>query len=191
MRRAPVPTLAQVPDVRAATERDTTSEVVRLLALHAVVIALVVLVVAVLLLPVPVAILVAVAAGVGATALRLRGVDARLGAAMAARPVAEGERARLENVTESVAMAVGVAPPLLYVIDSPSGNAVAWGTGRGPAHCAYTTGLLDSMDRVQLEAVVGHQLAVVHGGGLDVVTIGHALLGPVAKGPLEAVVSSA
>lgn len=179
-----------MPDVRTDTESETTGEVVRLLVLHAAVIAIPVLVVTVLVLPVIVAVLLAVAIGAGTTMLRLRGIDARLASAIGARPLGGGEHARLESVTESVAMAVGVAPPVLHVIESPSVNAVAWGSGTGPARCAFTTGLLDSMDRVQLEAVVGHQLAVVRGGGLDVVTIGTALLGPLAKGPFEAAVAS-
>lgn len=179
-----------MPDVRTDTETDTTGEVVRLLVLHAVVVAVPVLLVSIFLLPVLVAVVLAVLIGAGVTILRLRGIDGRLASAMAARLLAAGERPRLESVTESVAMALGVGPPDLYVIESPSVNAVAWGDGTGPSRCAFTSGLLDTMDRVQLEAVVGHQLAVVRGGGLDVVTIGTALLGPIAKGPLEAAVAS-
>jgi heat shock protein HtpX len=154
------------------------------------VVAIPVLFVAIFLVPVFVAVVLAVVVGAAVTMLRVRGVDARLASAMGAQPLADGARPRLESVTESVAMAVGVSPPELYVIDSPSLNAVAWGGGSGPARCAFTTGLLDSMDRVQLEAVVGHQLAVVRNGGLGVVTVGTALLGPIAKGPLEAAVAS-
>lgn len=174
-----------MPDVRTATERDSTTEVLGVVAAHAAIIAVPVLVVALVLVPALVAVAISLLVAAVVTALRLRGVDDRLAAAMGARRLGEGERPRLDSVVESAAMAVGVAPPELFVVDEATCNAVAWGTGNGPFRCAFTTGLLDSMDRVELEAVVGHQLAVISEGGLPVVTIGTALFGPVATGPLE------
>ena len=178
-----------MPDVRTAAERDTSTEVLGVVAAHAAIVAVPVLVVALFFVPVLVAVVLAIVAAAAVTALRLRRVDDRLGAAMGAVRLPEGERPRLESVAESVAMAVGVAPPELFVIDEAACNAVAWGIGNGPFRCAFTTGLLESMDRVELEAVVGHQLAVVREGGLPVVTIGTALFGPVAKGPLEGAIA--
>lgn len=186
-----------MPDARATTlnatrlaERDTTSEVVLLVALHTALIAVPVFVVTVFLIPLLLALIVAVVAGAVVTALRLRNIDTRLASAVGAVALAEGDRPRLDSVTESVAMAVGVATPQLSLIDSPSCNAIVWGSGSGPVRLAVTSGLVDSMDRLQLEAVMGHQLAIVANGGIDVVTIGSALFGPLARGPLEAFVGS-
>lgn len=177
-------------DVRTATERDT-SGVVAFVAVHAAVVALVVLVLTVLLLPVWLSVLLALVAGAAVTALRLRDVDERVASRIGARTLEPGERPRLDNVADSVAMAVGIAPPTLLEIDDPARNAVVWGSGNGPFRCAFTTGLLDAVDRIQLEAVVGHQFALARDGCPERVTVGAALFGPVAKGPLEAPIASA
>ena len=87
-------------------------------------------------------------------------------------------------------MAVGVAVPSLHVIDSPSRNAITWGDGSGPMSTALTTGLLDAVDRVELEAVVGRQLTAARDSSVEVVTVASALFGPLARGPLEELVAS-
>ena len=65
------------------------------------------------------------------------------------------------TVTENLALAGGIPMPKLYVIDDPSPNAFA--TGRDPKHaivCA-TTGLLEMMNRTELEGVIAHELSHV------------------------------
>lgn len=65
------------------------------------------------------------------------------------------------TVTENLALAAGIPRPKLYVINDPSPNAFA--TGRGPKHavvCA-TTGLLEIMNRTELEGVIAHELSHV------------------------------
>lgn len=80
-------------------------------------------------------------------------------AATGARPANEREHRYLQNVTEAVAIGAGVPMPKLYVIDDPSPNAFA--TGRDPAHgtVAVTTGLLELLDRQELEGVIAHEIA--------------------------------
>lgn len=167
-------------------ESATTSDasLVRLAALHAAVVAAPVLVVALLLRLWIVALPLAVVVGVVVTALRIRGIDDRIATTIGARPVAEADVPRLAGLTESVAMAAGVGVPRLFVIDSPSVNAVNWGLGNGPCCLAVTTGMLDAADPVALEAVVGHHLGRVHARSLEVTTMAAALFGPFAKGPL-------
>jgi heat shock protein HtpX len=60
------------------------------------------------------------------------------------------------TVAENIAIGAGVPMPKLYVIDDPAPNAFA--TGRDPKHAAIcaTTGLLDKLDRTELEGVIGH-----------------------------------
>ena len=63
------------------------------------------------------------------------------------------------TVTENLSMANGTPMPKIYVIDSPAMNAFA--TGRDPKHslvCA-TTGLLEKLNRTELEAVIAHELS--------------------------------
>ena len=78
-----------------------------------------------------------------------------------ARPATKDEHRYLVNVTEAVALGAGVPTPRLYVIDNPAPNAFA--TGRDPRHgaIAFTTGLIQLLDRQELEGVVAHEMAHV------------------------------
>jgi heat shock protein HtpX len=80
-------------------------------------------------------------------------------AAAGAREATREEHLYLVNVSEAVAIGAGVPAPKIYVIDSPAPNAFA--TGRNPEHgaIAVTTGLLELLDRQELEAVVAHEMA--------------------------------
>ncbi len=82
-------------------------------------------------------------------------------AASGARKATVEEHRYLVNVTEAVAIGAGVPMPELYVIDSPAPNAFA--TGRNPQHSAIvvTKGLIDLLDRQELEGVVAHEMAHV------------------------------
>jgi heat shock protein HtpX len=76
-----------------------------------------------------------------------------------ARPADSREFPYLVNTVEGLAIAAGMPMPKTYVIDDPSPNAFA--TGRDPEHaviCA-TTGLLDKMDRLELEGVLAHEMS--------------------------------
>ena len=76
-----------------------------------------------------------------------------------ARPATVEEHRYLINVTEAVAIGAGVPAPEVYVIDSEAPNAFA--TGRNPEHSAVavTTGLLELLDRQELEGVVAHEMS--------------------------------
>jgi heat shock protein HtpX len=80
-------------------------------------------------------------------------------AASGARPATLEENRYLVNITEAVAIGAGVPNPKLYVIDSPAPNAFA--TGRNPQHgtIAVSTGLLQLLDRQELEGVIAHEMA--------------------------------
>jgi heat shock protein HtpX len=62
---------------------------------------------------------------------------------------------------EGLAIAAGMPKPRVYVIEDQAPNAFA--TGRDPAHAsvAVTTGLLEKMNRVELEGVIAHELSHV------------------------------
>jgi heat shock protein HtpX len=78
-----------------------------------------------------------------------------------------GDRYRqLVNVVNEMSIAGGQPVPALYVIDDTAPNAFA--TGRDPRHAslAVTSGLLDKMDREELQGVVAHEMS--HIGNYDI-----------------------
>jgi heat shock protein HtpX len=97
-----------------------------------------------------------------------------------ARPADETQYARLHNLVEGLCIAGGLPKPRIYVIDDPSPNAFA--TGRNPknAAIAVTTGLLEKMNRIELEAVVAHELAHVKNYDILVSTLAVTLVGIIA-----------
>ncbi|MGE0729926.1 MAG: M48 family metallopeptidase [Acidimicrobiia bacterium] len=94
-----------------------------------------------------------------------------------ARPADEREYARLHNLVEGLCIASGLPKPRLYIIDDPAPNAFA--TGRNPNHAAIavTTGLLDKMNRVELEGVLAHELSHVKNYDILVSTLAIVMLG--------------
>jgi heat shock protein HtpX len=83
-----------------------------------------------------------------------------------ARPVDSTSAPQLLNVVQEMAIAANVPMPAVYVIDDTAPNAFA--TGRDPAHAsiAITTGLLQKLDREELQGVIGHEMS--HVRNLDI-----------------------
>jgi heat shock protein HtpX len=78
-----------------------------------------------------------------------------------AKPVSEQDLPNVYSMVRSLAQREGLPMPAIYLIDSPQPNAFA--TGRNPKHAAVavTTGILQLMDRAELEAVLAHELGHV------------------------------
>ncbi len=96
-----------------------------------------------------------------------------------ARPASKKEFFDFYTVSENLSIAAGIPMPRLYVIKDSAMNAFA--TGRDPKHavvCA-TTGLLERMERVELEGVVAHELAHIKNYDILVVTVVAVLVGTV------------
>lgn len=76
-----------------------------------------------------------------------------------ARPVSKEEFPYLYNTVEGLAIAAGIPTPKCYVIDDTAPNAFA--TGRDPKHAVIvvTTGLLQKMNRQELEGVLAHEMS--------------------------------
>ncbi len=83
-----------------------------------------------------------------------------------ARAVDETSAPQLLNVVREMAVAANVPMPAVYIIDDTAPNAFA--TGRDPAHAsvAITSGLLQKLDREELQGVIGHELS--HVRNLDI-----------------------
>ncbi len=88
-----------------------------------------------------------------------------------ARPAPEAEFYQLHNVVEEVAVAAGIPKPRVYVIEDESPNAFA--TGRSPknAAVAVTTGLLQMMNRAELQGVVAHEIAHIRNYDILLMTV--------------------
>ncbi len=97
-----------------------------------------------------------------------------------ARPTTAESHPRLHNLVEGLCVAAGLPKPRVYVVDDPAPNAFA--TGRSPAHAAVavTTGLLDTLHRIELEGVLAHELSHVKNYDIRVSTVAVTLVGVVA-----------
>lgn len=83
-----------------------------------------------------------------------------------AHPADETQYRELHRLVENLAITAGLPKPRVYIINDPSPNAFATGRNKHHAAVAFTTGLLDLLDRNELEGVVAHELA--HIGNKDI-----------------------
>ena len=76
-----------------------------------------------------------------------------------AKLIQESDNPKLFNLIQEVTIASGLPMPKVAVVDDLAPNAFA--TGRNPEHAliAFTTGILDAMDREQLQGVIAHEMA--------------------------------
>jgi len=97
-----------------------------------------------------------------------------------AKPVTKEEYPFLYNVVEGLAIAAGVPMPRCYIIDDTAPNAFA--TGRDPAHSiiCVTTGLLQKLNRVELEGVVAHEMSHIKNYDIRVQTLAVVMVGIIA-----------
>lgn len=97
-----------------------------------------------------------------------------------ARPASRDEYPRLHNLVEGLCIAGGLPKPRIYIVDDPAPNAFA--TGRNPDHAAIavTTGLLELLNRVELEGVIAHELSHIRNYDILVSTLAVTMVGAVA-----------
>jgi len=97
-----------------------------------------------------------------------------------ARPVTKEEFPYLYNVVEGLAIAAGIPAPRCYVIEDTAPNAFA--TGRNPKNSVIcvTTGLLEKMNRVELEGVISHEMSHIKNYDVLVQTLTVVMVGVIA-----------
>lgn len=85
-----------------------------------------------------------------------------------ARAVPADEKTFLElhRIVENLAITAGLPKPRVYIIPDRAPNAFATGRNKNHAAVAVTTGLLEILDRSELEGVIAHELA--HIGNRDI-----------------------
>ena len=89
------------------------------------------------------------------------GGDRMVLAASRAREISHDDAPVLFNVVEEMAIAAGLPMPKVYIIDDSAPNAFA--TGRDPEHAsvAVTSGLLEKLNRDELQGVIAHEMSHV------------------------------
>jgi len=97
-----------------------------------------------------------------------------------AREVSATDAPQLMNVIQEMAIAANVPMPKVYVIDDTAPNAFA--TGRDPQHAsvAITTGLLEKLDREELQGVMAHELSHVRNFDIRFALLVGVLVGSIA-----------
>jgi heat shock protein HtpX len=97
-----------------------------------------------------------------------------------ARPVEKADYPYLYNVVEGLAIAAGLPKPRCYVIDDTAPNAFA--SGRNPKNSVIvvTTGLLQKLNRAELEGVIAHEMSHIKNYDVLVQTLAVVMVGVVA-----------
>jgi heat shock protein HtpX len=87
---------------------------------------------------------------------------------------------QLDNVVDEMAIAAGLPRPPVYVVPDADPNAFATGRGPGHASIAVTRGLLDVLDREELQGVIAHEMSHIRNYDVRMMTVVAALVGAVA-----------
>jgi len=97
-----------------------------------------------------------------------------------AKEVSRQEHFELYTTVENLAIAAGLPTPKIHIIDDTALNAFA--TGRDPAHAhiAITKGLLERLNKVELEGVIAHELSHVKNYDIRLQSLVVALIGLIA-----------
>ena len=97
-----------------------------------------------------------------------------------AKPVTRAEYPDLWNIVENLSITAGLPMPKVYVVNDPAPNAFATGRDAEHAVVATTTGLLQILDRAELEGVIAHELSHIGNRDMLVMTVAVVLAGFVA-----------
>lgn len=97
-----------------------------------------------------------------------------------AKPISKTDNPHLYNTVENLTIGSGLPLPKIYIIHDPSPNAFA--TGRDPKHAviAVTTGLLEKLNKSELEGVIAHELSHIENFDIRLMAIVAILVGFVA-----------
>lgn len=97
-----------------------------------------------------------------------------------AKPVSKQDYPHLYNVVEGLTLAAGLPKPRCYIIDDSAPNAFASGRNPKNAIIVVTTGLLEKLNRVELEGVIAHEMAHIKNYDILVQTLAVVMVGVIA-----------
>ncbi len=97
-----------------------------------------------------------------------------------ARRISRDDHPRLYNVVEEIKIASGLEKvPDIYIIDDPALNAFATGRDPNRAAVAITSGLLEKLNRDELQGVIGHEIAHIKNRDVLLMALSSVLLGTI------------
>jgi heat shock protein HtpX len=129
----------------------------------------------------PIATIGALLFGAGSSLWALRAGDRAVLESANARAVDRNDpgQQQLDNIVEEMAIAGGLPKPAVYIIPDRDPNAFATGTGPEKSSVAVTAGLIEALNREELQAVVSHEMAHVKNYDVRLMTVVAALVGSV------------
>lgn len=97
-----------------------------------------------------------------------------------AKPISKKDNKELYRTVENLTIAAGLPLPKIYIIDDTAPNAFA--TGRDPKHAAiaFTSGILDKLNKQELEGVTAHELSHVGNRDTLLMAVVSVLVGTIA-----------
>jgi len=97
-----------------------------------------------------------------------------------ARKIGRDDHPRLYNIVEEMKIASGLEKmPDIYIIDDPALNAFATGRDPSRASVAITSGLLQKLDRAELQGVIAHEISHISNRDVLLMAISSVLLGTI------------
>jgi heat shock protein HtpX len=87
---------------------------------------------------------------------------------------------QFDNIVEEMAIAAGLPKPKAFVVDDPDPNAFATGTSPENSIIVATTGLLNTLNREELQGVVAHEMSHIRNHDTKMMTVVAALVGAIA-----------
>lgn len=96
-----------------------------------------------------------------------------------AKPLEKKQNPELYNIVENLCITAGLPLPKIYVIDEPAPNAFATGRNAKKAVVAVTIGLLEILDRSELEGVIAHELSHIGNRDMLLQTVVVVLVGSI------------
>ena len=97
-----------------------------------------------------------------------------------AREAQKQDAPELYRIVENLAITAGLPTPKVYIIDDPAPNAFATGRDERHAVVAVTTGILNQLDKTELEGVIAHELSHIGNKDMLVSTVAVILVGLIA-----------
>ncbi len=97
-----------------------------------------------------------------------------------AREISHEDNPMLFNIVEELSIAARIPMPKIYIVNDPAPNAFATGTKPEKGAVAFTSGLLERLNREELEGVAAHEIAHIRNYDIRLMTVCIALVAVIA-----------